>query len=73
MIANNKSKAMFTRGPIALAMDDMTTCKPKKRKNVIECDAAIHEWSSETEQTRVATKILQRFLGRAADTESMIL
>ena len=29
-MANNNSKAMLTKGPMALPMADITTCKPGK-------------------------------------------
>jgi hypothetical protein len=35
MIANNNNKAMLTRGPMALPMADITTCKPGKTTNHI--------------------------------------
>ena len=30
IMANNNSKAMLTKGPMALPMADITTCKPGK-------------------------------------------
>ena len=33
-MANNNSKAMLTKGPIALPMADITTCKPEKQNKI---------------------------------------
>ena len=35
MIANNNNKAMLTRGPMALPMADITTCKPEKQQIIL--------------------------------------
>ena len=32
MIANNNNKAMLTKGPMALPMADITTCKPEREE-----------------------------------------
>ena len=35
MMANNNNKAMLTRGPMALPMADITTCKPEKQQIIL--------------------------------------
>jgi hypothetical protein len=48
MIAKSRRRAMLTRGPIAFAMDDMTTCRPER------------ENTEETESNSVLGRILIR-------------
>ena len=42
IMANNNSKAMLTKGPIALPMADITTCKPEKERYGVK-DIVIQE------------------------------
>ena len=37
MIANKRRRAILTSGPIALAIADMTTCKPGEHKQLLVC------------------------------------
>ena len=51
MMANKRSRAMLTKGPMALAMEDMTTWRPDKyqtylHEHLMECSVRLYSFST---------------------------